>query len=102
MFSLPVWRLRSALWCRRRDLTAKTPEATQRPSDGQDDAPQWHEQRRQEEAARAERMYDLPMDADGPRFDEPDMDTFTAEIPEDLRDNLASGEPQQIGQALVA
>ena len=38
------------------------------------------EQRRQEEADRANRLYDLPMGDDGPRFDEPVMDRFTAEI----------------------
>jgi hypothetical protein len=59
-------------------------------------------QRRQEEADRANRLYDLPMDDDGPRFDEPVMDTFTAEIPDDLAVNLKDGEGEQIGQALVA
>ena len=42
------------------------------------------------------------MDSDGPRFDEPVMDTFTAEIPDDLAVNLEPGEGEQIGQALVA
>jgi hypothetical protein len=60
------------------------------------------EQRRQEEAARANSLYDLPMDVDNPRFDEPVMDTFTAEIPDDLRVNLMEGEGEQIGEALVA
>jgi hypothetical protein len=61
------------------------------------------EERRQEEAGRAERMFDLPMSGDdGPRFDEPVMDTFTAEIPDDLAVNLKDGEGEQIGQALVA
>jgi hypothetical protein len=51
-----------------------------------------NEQRRQEEAERANRLYDLPMpDADGPRFDEPVMDRFTAEIPDDLAVNLKDG-----------
>lgn len=62
------------------------------------------EQRRQEEADRANSLYDLPMDPDGdnPRFDEPLMDTFTAEIPADLAGNLAEGEGAQIGEALIA
>jgi hypothetical protein len=60
------------------------------------------EQRRQEEADRAERMYDLPMSDDNPRFDEPVMDRFVPEIPDDLAGNLMEGEAQQIGQALVA
>jgi hypothetical protein len=48
-------------------------------------------------------LYDLPMsDADNPRFDEPVMDTFTAEIPEDLAGNLMEDEGEQISQALVA
>jgi hypothetical protein len=54
------------------------------------------------EADRASSLYDLPMDSDGPRFDEPVMDTFTAEIPDDLAVNLEPGEGEQIGQALVA
>jgi hypothetical protein len=61
------------------------------------------DQRRQEEADRANRLYDLPMSgADGPRYDEPVMDTFTAEIPDDLAVNLKDGEGEQIGQALIA
>jgi hypothetical protein len=61
------------------------------------------EPRRQEEAGRAERMCDLPMsDADGPRFGEPLLDTFTAEIPDGLAVNVKDGEGEQIGQALVA
>jgi hypothetical protein len=61
------------------------------------------EQRRQEEAERVNRLYDLPMsDVDGPRFDEPVMDRFTADIPDDLAGNLTEGEGEQIGQALVA
>jgi hypothetical protein len=59
------------------------------------------EQWRQDEADQANALYDLPMDADGnPRFDEPTLDRFTAEIPEDLSGNLMEGE--QIGEALVA
>jgi hypothetical protein len=52
----------------------------------------------------AAKFYDLPMDAggDNPRFDEPVMDTFTAEIPDNLAVNLMDGEGEQIGQALVA
>jgi hypothetical protein len=34
--------------------------------------------------------------------DEPVMDTFTAEIPNDLAHNLMEGEDEQIGQALIA
>ena len=61
------------------------------------------EQRRQEEADRANRLYDLPMkEADAPRFDELVMDRFTAEIPDDLAVNLKADEGEQIGQALVA
>jgi hypothetical protein len=60
------------------------------------------EQRRQEEEGRANRLYDLPMTDDGPRFDEPVMDRFTAEIPDDLAVNLKDGEGEQIGQALIA
>jgi hypothetical protein len=60
------------------------------------------EQHRQEDADRANALYDLPMDTDNPRFDEPVMDTFTAEIPDDLAVNLMDGEGEQIGQALVA
>jgi hypothetical protein len=60
------------------------------------------EQRRQEEAGRANRLYDLPMDTDGPRYDEPVMDTFAPEIPDDLAVNLMDGEQAQIGEALAA
>jgi hypothetical protein len=60
------------------------------------------EQRRQEEADRANKLYDLPMDVDGPRFDEPVMDTFTAEIPDEMAANLQPGEGEQIGQAFIA
>ena len=60
------------------------------------------EQRRQEEAGRANRLYDLPMDTDGPRFDEPVMDRFEVEVPDDLANNLKDGEGEQIGQALIA
>jgi hypothetical protein len=60
------------------------------------------EQRRQEEAERANRLYDLPMGDDGPRFDEPVMDRFTAETPDDLAVNLKDGEGEQIGQAFSA
>jgi len=60
------------------------------------------EQRRQEEADRANRLYDLPMDTDGPRFGEPVTDRFAPEIPADIAVNLKEGEGEQIGQALVA
>jgi hypothetical protein len=60
------------------------------------------EQRRQEEEGRANRLYDLPMDTDGPRFDEPVMDRFEVEVPDDLANNLKDGEGEQIGQALIA
>jgi hypothetical protein len=61
------------------------------------------EQRRQEEAGRANRLYDLPLSDDGPRFDEPDLDhRFEVEVPDDLRANLKDGEGEQIGQALQA
>jgi hypothetical protein len=46
------------------------------------------EQRRQEEAGRANRVYALPMDPDGPRFDDPVTDRFASEIPDDLAVNL--------------
>jgi hypothetical protein len=39
------------------------------------------EQRRQEEAERVNRLYDLPMDTDGPRFDEPVTDRFAPRSP---------------------
>ena len=73
-------------------------------SDGPDERPiaEIDEERRQEEADRANRLYDLPMTDDGPRFDEPVMDTFTAEIPDDLAVNLKDGEQAQIGEALQA
>lgn len=60
------------------------------------------EQRRQDDADRANALYDLPMEPDGPRFDEPVMDRFTVEIPDDLVDNLQPGEQTQIGEGLVA
>lgn len=60
------------------------------------------EQRRQQEAARANSLYDLPMDSNNPRYDEPVMDRFVPEIPDDLRVNLMEGEGEQIGEALVA
>jgi hypothetical protein len=60
------------------------------------------EQRREQDRQAAERLYDLPMGDDNPRFDEPVMDTFAPEIPDDLRDNLDDGEQQEIGKALVA
>jgi hypothetical protein len=37
------------------------------------------------------------MDSDGLRFNEPVMDRFTAEIPDDLAGNLMEGEGEQIG-----
>jgi hypothetical protein len=63
-----------------------------------------HEQFRKQEADRANSLYDLPMDLDGdnPRYDEPVMGTFSAEIPENLAAALEPGEGEQIGQALVA
>jgi hypothetical protein len=62
------------------------------------------EQRRQEEAERANALYDLPMDpgGDNPRFDEPVMDRFSAEIPDDMAANLQPGEGEQIGRAFIA
>jgi hypothetical protein len=60
------------------------------------------EQRRQEEADRANRLYDLPMDTDGPRFGEPSRIASPPEIPDDIAVNLKEGEGEQIGQALVA
>jgi hypothetical protein len=62
------------------------------------------EQRRQQEADRANALYDLPMDpgGDNPRYDEPVMDRFSAEIPDDLAANLQPGEGEQIGQAFIA
>ena len=43
------------------------------------------EQRRQEEAERANRLYALPMDTDGPRFGEPVTDRFAPEIAVNLK-----------------
>jgi hypothetical protein len=62
------------------------------------------EQHRQREAERANALYDLPMDpgGDNPRFDEPVMDRFTAEIPDDMAANLQPGEGEQIGRAFIA
>jgi hypothetical protein len=60
------------------------------------------DEQRQEEADRANRLYDLPMDTDGPRFGEPVTDRFAPEIPDDIAVNLKEGEGEQIGQALVA
>jgi hypothetical protein len=62
------------------------------------------EQRRQEEAERANALYDLPMDPGGnnPRYDEPVMDRFSAEIPDDMAANLQPGEGEQIGRAFIA
>jgi hypothetical protein len=45
-------------------------------------------QRRQEEADRANRVYALSMDTDGPRFDEPVTVRFDAEIADDIAANL--------------
>jgi hypothetical protein len=82
---------------------SRTPEATPEPPDGPDEPTiaELDEQRRQTEEARAERMFDLPMDVDNPRFDEPELDRFTVEVPEDMASNLAEGEAAQIGQAFV-
>jgi hypothetical protein len=62
------------------------------------------EQRREEDRQRANALYDLPMDpgGDNPRFDEPVMDRFSAEIPDDLHANLQPGEGEQIGRAFIA
>jgi hypothetical protein len=60
------------------------------------------EQRREKDAETANALFDLPMDADGPRFDEPVMDRFTAEIPDEMAANLQPGEGEQIGQAFIA
>jgi hypothetical protein len=62
------------------------------------------EQRRQQEADRANKLYDLPMDpgGDNPRFDEPVMDRFSAEIPDDMAAKLQPGEGEQIGRAFIA
>jgi hypothetical protein len=46
------------------------------------------EQRRQEEADRASRGYALPMDTDGPRFDEPVKVRFATEIADVFAANL--------------
>jgi hypothetical protein len=46
------------------------------------------ERRRQEEADRANRVYALSMDTDGPRFDEPVTVRFDAEIADDIAANL--------------
>jgi hypothetical protein len=45
-------------------------------------------QRRQEEADRANRLYDLPMEVDGPRFDEPVTDRFASGIADAFAANL--------------
>jgi hypothetical protein len=62
------------------------------------------EQRREKDAETANALFDLPMDADGdnPRYDEPPMDRFTAEIPDEMAANLQPGEGEQIGQAFLA
>jgi hypothetical protein len=79
---------------------AQTPEATQRPSD---DAQREHEQRRQQEADRAERMFgETPMD--GVRYDEVELTSpneFSLEVPDDLAANLGEGEAQQIVSGFI-
>jgi hypothetical protein len=85
-----------------RENVPPKPEATPAPPD---EAQREHEERRQAEADRAERMYDLPMDSDVPRFDEPpltDANEFSPSIPDDLRANLQDGEQQQIVESFVA
>jgi hypothetical protein len=64
----------------------------------------WQEEFRVKEADRANALFDLPMDPGGdtPRFDEPPLDRFSAEIPDDLHANLQDGEGEQIGQAFIA
>jgi hypothetical protein len=51
------------------------------------------ERRRQEEADRANRVYALSMDTDGPRFDEPVTVRFDAEIADDIAANLKTAFP---------
>jgi hypothetical protein len=79
----------------------KTPEAAPAPSD---EAQREHEQRRQAEADRAERMFgDTPMD--GVRYDEVELSStneFALEVPDDLAANLQPGEAQQITSAFIA
>ena len=79
---------------------AQTPEATQRPSD---EAQREHEQRRQQEADRAERMFGgTPMD--GVRYDEVELTSpseFSLDVPDDLAANLGEGEAQQITSAFI-
>jgi hypothetical protein len=64
---------------------------------------EWHEQFRQQEADRAERMDgDTPMD--GVRYDEPELSStqeFSLEVPDDLAANLGEGEAQQITSAFI-
>jgi hypothetical protein len=90
---------------RRRCLAAKTSvNRDVGASDGAEEmtVAEIDEQRREKDAETANKLFDLPMDADGPRFDEPVMDRFTAEIPDDLHANLQPGEGEQIGQAFIA
>jgi hypothetical protein len=74
---------------------APKPEATPAPSD---EAQREHEQRRQQEADLAERMFGgTPMD--GVRYDEVELTSpaeFSLDVPEDLAANLGAGEAQQI------
>jgi hypothetical protein len=82
----------------------QTPEATPEPSDvpAEPTAAEIDEQRRQQEAAMANSLYDLPMDPDGPRYSEPTMDRFTAEIPDDLAAHLGPHEGEAIAESFIA
>jgi hypothetical protein len=77
------------------------PEAAPAPHD---EAQREHEEQRQAEADRAERMYgDLP-NGDGVRYDEPELTShqeFVVEVPDDLAANLQPGEAQQITSAFI-
>jgi hypothetical protein len=84
-----------------RENLRQKPEAPPSPSD---EAQREHEQRRQAEADRAERMFgDTPMD--GVRYDEVELTStneFALEVPDDLAANLQPGEAQQITSAFIA
>lgn len=83
-----------------RENVLPKPEVTQR---APDEAQREREQRRQQEADRAERMFGgTPMD--GVRYDEVELTSpneFALEVPDDLAANLGEGEAQQIVGAFI-
>jgi hypothetical protein len=83
-----------------RENLRQKPEAPPAPSD---EAQREHEQFRQAEADRAERMYgDTPMD--GVRYDEVELTStneFSLVVPDDLAANLGEGEAQQIVSSFI-